>query len=246
MTITERVLAHFSVVLSPLLFLQGAWTRRRVPRLAQAGGDTHGLLRGASGRYGVLLLGESTVAGVGATSHERGLAGHTARSINALTGASVYWQVLAGNGMTARGLRNKLLRTSPTMKFDLVVVGLGANDVFRLRGPAGWSRQLRLLIATVREQYGFTPVLLSAIPPIGHFPGLPQPLRAILGLRATALDIASRALADKLSGVLHVPLNFDPQPELFASDGIHPSEATYRLWGRALAEAAAGRLPARD
>lgn len=233
------------MLLTPVLYPQGIYTRMRIARLPEAGGDRHGRVGQGHQVLRLLVLGESTAAGVGASNHDDSLAGQTAQSLNAMTGASVDWRVLAANGLTATSLRGRLKELPADTRADLIVIGLGANDVFRLRGPAGWQREIRALIDTVRERCGFAPVMLSAAPPIGHFPGLPQPLRSVLGLRARLLDHASARLADKMPGVHFVPLEFDVEPGLFAVDGIHPSPHAYRLWGRAVAYAAIDHLPKR-
>lgn len=245
MNAAGRLLAHAAVLLAPVLFPQGIYTRLRATRLPEAAGDRHGRVGTGRPILRLLVLGESTAAGVGAQHHGDSLAGQTAQALHEAIGASIDWQVLAANGLTASMLRERLDELPAESRCDLVVIGLGANDVFRLRGPGGWSRDLHALIAAVRERCGHAPVMLSAAPPIGQFPGLPQPLRAVLGLRARLLDHASTDLARKVPGVHFVPLEFAVEPELFAVDGIHPSPRAYRLWGVAVAQAAVGLLPGR-
>ncbi len=245
MDATGRFFAHSSVLLAPLLYAQGLYTRSKISRLPEARGPRKGRVMGSSNVLRVLLLGESTVAGVGAADHNEGLAGQTAVAVNGVTGATVDWRVHAANGLTAAGLRASLKELPADIRADLIVIGLGVNDVFRMQGPVQWEKDLRALIDEVRERCGFAPVMLSAMPPIGHFPGLPQPLRSVLGLRARLLDDATEKLADKMAGVYFVPLQFDPDPSLFSSDGIHPSTKTYALWGQAIAHAALDHLPQR-
>ncbi|MBT8145184.1 MAG: SGNH/GDSL hydrolase family protein, partial [Gammaproteobacteria bacterium] len=207
-----RLLAHATVLLTPVLYLQGMYTRMRIRRLPEASGNRQGRVQGDSQVIRVLLLGESTVAGVGASTHELGLAGRIGEAITAMTGASVKWQVLAANGLTASGVRAKMRELPDGTRADLVVIGIGANDVFRLQGPGGWEREIRALIDTARDRVGFAPVMLSAMPPIGKFPGLPQPLRSVLGLRAKLLDHSSEKLAADMTGVTFVPLQVEVTP----------------------------------
>lgn len=240
-----RFFAHASLVLAPLLYLQGAFTRLRIAKLGEAGGACNGATGQGTHRLRLLVIGESTAAGVGAATHNDGLVGQVALAIHDMTGAAVDWQVLAANGLTAAGLRARLPQLPPDSRADLIVIGLGANDVFRLQGPMGWERDLRALIDALRERCGFAPVMISAMPPIGQFPGLPQPLRAVLGLRAQMLDDVTRKLAARMTGVHFVALDFEADAALFADDGIHPSAAGYSLWGRAVAGAALDHLPRR-
>lgn len=240
-----RLLAHGAVVLTPILYAQGIYTRSKISKLAEAGGPRSGSVQGDSGLLRILMLGESTVAGVGVPSHDQGLAGQTAQSVNAMTGATVNWFVHAANGITAAALRSSLVELPDDIRADLIVIGLGANDVFRLQGPVKWEKDLRALIDAVREHCGFAPVMLSAMPPIGHFPGLPQPLRSVLGLRARLLDESTVRLAGKMTAVHFVPVPGEPDCSMFCDDGIHPSAACYSIWGRTIAEAALSHLPQR-
>ncbi|MBT8135685.1 MAG: SGNH/GDSL hydrolase family protein [Gammaproteobacteria bacterium] len=245
MNTTGRFFAHGSVLLAPLLYAQGLYTRSKISRLPEAAGPRSGRVAGGASVLRLLLLGESTVAGVGAASHDEGLAGQAAGAVSAMTGSTVDWRVHAANGVTAAGLRASLNELPPDTRADLIVVGLGANDVFRLQGPVGWERDLQALIDDVRERCGFAPVILCAMPPIGHFPGLPQPLRSVLGLRAKLLDHATEKLAGRKTSVHYLPFELEMDPALFSADGIHPSTQCYALWGDAIARLAIEHLPAR-
>lgn len=245
MNATGRFFAHGSVLLAPLLYAQGLYARSKISRLPEAAGPRSGQVHGSSNKLRLLLLGESTVAGVGAANHDEGLAGQAARAINAMTGSTVEWRVHAANGITAAGLRASLDELPADTRADLIVIGLGANDVFRLQGPVGWERNLQALIDAARERCGFAPVVVCAMPPIGHFPGLPQPLRSVLGLRARLLDDATEKLAGRKTGVHFLPFELEADPALFSADGIHPSAQCYALWGDAIAELAVDHLPKR-
>ncbi|MDH3647373.1 MAG: SGNH/GDSL hydrolase family protein [Gammaproteobacteria bacterium] len=246
MDIAGRFFAHGSAFLAPVLYVQGLYTRAKIAKLPEAGGPREGTVAGDANLLRLLLMGESTAAGVGAADHNEGLAGQMARTVNAMTGATVNWQVHASNGLTAAGLRSSLGELATDTRPDLIVIVLGANDVFRLQGPMKWEKDLRALVDTIREQCGFAPVMLSAMPPIGEFPALPQPMRSVLSLRAQLLDDATDRLAGKMAGVHFVPLFVEEDPSgLFSEDGIHPSPTCYARWGRHIAEASVDHLPRR-
>ena len=128
--------------------------------------------------------------------------------------------------------------------YDLAVLALGVNDVLRLHGPRRWSRDLRVLLRALRERTG-AGVVLAPVPPMHGFPVLPQPLRAVLGARADRLDHAAARLADGLPGVAHAALPRDAlhEPDLFCSDGFHPSAAGYARWAEGMVPALVSLLP---
>jgi lysophospholipase L1-like esterase len=231
-------------LLAPVLMAQGRRVRRTTPRLPEAPGPTTGEVGGEGPPVRLLVLGESTAAGVGAASHQEGLAGQVARALAAAAGRPVRWRVLGRNGATAASTRETLLARAPDVAADVAVVALGVNDTLRLHGPSRWTADLRALIGDVRARCGPVPVVLAAVPPMGRFPGLPQPLRGVLGLRAAVLDRAAARLSARLEGVHHAPVPLPPEEvgRFFCEDRFHPSPHGYAQWGAALGRAAAVAL----
>jgi lysophospholipase L1-like esterase len=227
-------------LLAPVLMRQGKRVRATTPRLPEAPGPHTGEVGGSGTPVRLLVVGESTAAGVGAANHQEGLTGQVAMHLAAQTGRPVRWRVIGRNGATASALRERLASDNAGLEADVVVIALGVNDTLRLTPPARWTRSLRQLVDLLRGACGPVPVLLASVPPVGRFPGLPQPLRGVLGMRATVLDRAAARLAGRMDNVRHVPL---PLPsgadDLFCGDRIHPSPAGYAQIGAALGHAAA-------
>lgn len=231
-----RSVAAAAFPLLPLLFVQGLGVRRRTPRLPDAAGPAQGIVPGAGEPLRLVVLGESTVAGVGAATHQTALTGRVAASLARETGRAVRWRAVGRSGATARQVA-ELAAALPDAAADAVVLALGVNDALSFRRPARWADDVAALIRTVRARVGPAPVLLAAVPPMHAFPALPHPLRAILGARARLLDDAQARLPARLPAVAHVPMWVDPAPHLFCSDGFHPSEAGYAAMGERLGEA---------
>lgn len=231
-------------LLAPVLVRQGRRVRRTTPRLPEAPGPRRGEIPGAGTPVRLLVLGESTAAGVGAADHREALAGQTAASLAAASGRAVRWRVLGRNGATASSVLRDLFAPAVDAEADVVVVALGVNDTLRMHAPARWTADLRALIGAVRERCGPVPVVLACVPPMGRFPGLPQPLRGVLGLRATALDRAAARMAAAMDAVhhVHVPLAAKGTDDLFCGDRIHPSPRGYAQIGASLGRAAADAL----
>ena len=222
--------------LLPWLIAQGRRVRRDTPRLPPAAGSSTGAVDGSAPALRVLLIGESTVAGVGAATHVDGMAGHFARDLRARCGRRVEWSVFGLSGATVRHAHTNLLPAIPSEPADLIVIAFGVNDVLARTPPARYAMHLRELIAATRGKAGPAPVLLAAVPPMGRFPALPQPLRAYVGARARMLDRAMRRL--RIAGVVHVGSQVRIDAAMFARDRFHPSPAGYRAWAGSLADAA--------
>jgi len=230
-----RIVATAAFPLLPVLFAQGRGVRRRTPRLPDAAGPVEGIIPGAQPALRLLVIGESTVAGIGAATHQTALTGHTAAELARRTGRAVRWRAAGKSGANARQAA-MLVDALPAETADAVVISLGVNDTLRFRPPALWARDIEQLITAIRARVGPAPVLLSPVPPMHSFPALPQPLRSVLGARARLLDGALARLPARLPAVGHLPMWVDAAPHLFCADGFHPSEAGYQAIGGRLAE----------
>lgn len=237
-----RLSADAALALAPILVAQGSAVRRDTPQLPGAAGPTEGVAAGPEPALRLVVLGESTVAGVGAATHAEALTGQVAAALAARLGRAVAWRAEGQIGITARRARLTLVPALPPEPAHLALVALGVNDSLKLRAPGRWAADLTDLIAALRERIGPAPVFLAPVPPMGSFPALPQPLRTALGLRAQLLDATAAALAPRLDRVIHLPLAAPAAPELFCADGFHPGPEGYRKWGAALAEGIAGRI----
>lgn len=220
-----------------LLVVQARRARARTPRLPEADGPAAGTVDADGAPLRLLLIGESTVAGVGAPSHEAGLVGHTARALAARTGRRVEWCAIGRSGHTAREVRERLVPKLDAA-VDIAIIVLGVNDTTRLHTAGRWRRDVEDLIAAVRARVGPVPIALAGVPPMGRFPALPQPLRAMIGCRARRLDRAAKRLAAGQPDLVHVPTLVRGNGD-FAPDGYHPGPTGYAAWGSGLGAAVA-------
>jgi lysophospholipase L1-like esterase len=218
---------------------QGFWLRRRTPRLPDAGGPLEGKITGAGEPIKLIAVGESTVAGVGASVHETALVGQLALALSQRSKRSVSWLVAARSGINARKSVTELVPKLSGLSADVVLIALGVNDSIEFHTARRWADDLEVLITAIRAEVGEALVLLAGVPPLDCFPVLPQPLNFVLGARSAALGKASAAVASKMKRVLHVPFQIEKRDarHLFCADGFHPSELGYRLWAEQLAEA---------
>ncbi|MFN0123487.1 MAG: SGNH/GDSL hydrolase family protein [Blastocatellia bacterium] len=234
-------------LLSPLLLAQGLWVRRRTPRLPGAAGPDTGEITGAADTAGpplrLLVIGESTVAGVGARRHEEALTGQLARELHTRLRRPVRWRACGKNGVTAARTRTELVPQLPVETTDILVIALGVNDTLSRHGPARWTADLRALSNALREKTSPALLVLSGVPPMQAFPALPQPLRAFLGMRAAGLDQALRELVAEIPGAIHAPFTFTGDDTFFCEDRFHPSVKGYQRWGEHLADQIALSLP---
>jgi lysophospholipase L1-like esterase len=228
------------LLLSPLLVAQAVAARVRLPRLPEAEGARAGEC-GRGPLLRLLILGDSSAAGVGVAQQRDALSGHLSRSLAAQCGARVQWQLLARSGVTSAQCL-LLLEAEPPASADIAVVVLGVNDVIG-QVPSRRAVQAREAIANrLRNRHGVAHVVFAPLPPVRRFPGLPQPLRWIAGADAQRHDAAVARWAASREDVSHVPIDLPLNRGVMAGDGFHPGEPVYRVCGVALAEHIAAHI----
>lgn len=234
---------HLATILTPpllpILLAQGYWTRKRTPRLSDAAGPSEGIASNDGEPIRLIAVGESTVAGIGAATHETALTGQLALAISRHARRSVSWSVVARSGINARKTLTELVPKLAGRRADVVLVALGVNDSIEFHTARRWAADIERLIEAIRREVGDVLVLLAGVPPLDYFPALPQPLSFVLGARSASLGQASIGIAERMDRVVHVPFQIEKErcADLFCADGFHPSELGYQLWAEQLAAA---------
>ena len=237
------------VALAPCLLWQGARVRRAALRLPEAAGPRQGLVGDphAQPKLRLLVVGDSSAAGVGVASQSEALAEPLAAQLAQRLGGPVSWQLLACTGYRARDACEALRATPDLQTADVMLAVLGVNDITALAPAGPWLRALDDLHGHAQQRAGVRRTWHTAMPPMGRFPLLPQPLRWVLGQEAARLDQALKRHLSKQSDRRLAelpPLPAGPMlPGWMAEDGFHPGHVGYRHWAAALADQIAGDLP---
>jgi lysophospholipase L1-like esterase len=222
----------------PFIYRQGLHARATVPRLPPASGAISGEVAGNAEPIRLLVAGESTAIGVGVEKSDDALAAQLAREIHSLTGRAVHWRMTGLSGGNVSQAQPMILENARAQPFDLCVLVFGVNDVLDRTAPARFRDALAALGFALRDVSGsgVAPIIITAAPPIHLFPALPLLLRTYLGAYAHALNRA--AARTPLARAAHVATPIKFKPELFSSDGFHPSAQGYAVWAAHLARTA--------
>lgn len=234
-----------SLLLLPVLAHQGRRVKREVPRLPDADGEEGRVHASEPDEVRLLVMGDSMAAGVGVDHNGDALAGHLAAFLSSGTGRSVSWRVIARGGATARYVtRNFTARMHDPLtqwRPDIVVISVGLNDLLRFRRLTDWKRDIEHLTSDIHRRLGdATPIIFSGLPPVGHFPALPRPLRTVLASRARVMERALERVAERMRAThLPIPVHLmeDETESFFARDRFHPSSRGYQELGRHFAQA---------
>lgn len=221
----------------PVLLAQALYLRRTVLRLPEPPGPRNGTL-GAGPPLRLLILGDSSAAGVGVTHQDEALRGQLVALL--APHATVEFKVLAVTGARTGDVL-QWLDALPSVEFDVVVVALGVNDVTKGVSLRRWLRQQARLLDRLVQDFGAQYVAVSGLPPMRDFPLLPQPLRWVLGRQAERFDRALHRMVQKRVDSSLITIDLRLGAHNMSRDGFHPGPDVYAAW----AEAVAGQILAR-
>ncbi|MEO7912542.1 MAG: GDSL-type esterase/lipase family protein [Roseiflexaceae bacterium] len=177
----------------------------------------------------LLVVGDSTGVGTGASTARHSLAGRIAAEhphleiINRAEDGARFADVV------------RQLDAAPATRFDMVLIQAGGNDVIRFTG----ADTLRAQIDEALRLAGAKATMVIVMPSgnVGNAPFFFAPLSWIMTSRSRGLHAMVRASA-AASGAVYVnlfneaaddPFVREPQ-RLHAADGLHPSDEGYALW----------------
>ena len=155
--------------------------------------------------------------------------------------ARVEWRLVAQSGLTTAQTLH-LLQREALPHADVAVVVTGVNDVVD-QVPSHRAVSARESLANwLRNAAGVQHVVFAPLPPIHHFPGLPQPLRWVAGTDARRHNAALADWVRTRQDVSLVDMEMPLNRGVMARDGFHPGEPVYRYCASAIAEHIAAQV----
>lgn len=176
----------------------------------------------------VLVLGDSTAVGIGATQPEESVAG---RVSNFLKADRV--ENYAVSGAVTSDL-NEQRKNAMLPRYRLVLIQIGGNDIIRFKPVERAGEDLR---AAIRSLPDAEKVVIISAGDVGGATLFPWPVRPFHTRLNNAYHETFARIA-KEEGVTYVNFGNSPatkqinkKPEVYLSaDGLHPSSEGYRLW----------------
>jgi lysophospholipase L1-like esterase len=244
-----RLVAGAAAVLAALVALLGAQAaiaRAREYLPDDPGYTVDAVVRPAGTAHGaaplrLALLGDSTVAGLGAPTAEESLALLVAERVATTLDRPVH---VVGHGVSGAVTRDVVEGQVPLLAGfdpDVVVAVVGANDV--THGTPPW--RLRARVADLGDAVDATtgaPLVLGGIPLFGGATAIDRPLRDVVEGYAGILRRAQEDAAAE-AGIRYVPIareaspRFVGVPDAMSRDRFHPGPVGYGFWADAIAPA---------
>jgi lysophospholipase L1-like esterase len=199
-------------------------------------------------RLALVMLGDSTAAGVGVSRVEESVGGRLAERL-AGGGRQVDLSSVAVSGARSADLDLQVSRALLTDRPDLAVVLVGGQDAIHGVRP---RRAAAALAGAVRRLRGAgVSVVVGGCPDLGASRAIGQPLREIVGHVGRVLARAQLAAARE-EGAAAVDLGartgtvFRADAGMLCADGFHPSADGYRIWAHTLYPVVAEQAHATD
>jgi lysophospholipase L1-like esterase len=221
--------------LFPFLLPQAIYVRKNAPKVVEAGGAKEGNI-GAGKNYKLIAIGDSIISGVGAEKLTDALVGQTAKQLSETLDCEISWVSRGSIGADSKKILNRLVKKLPNEEADFIIISVGVNDLTGLKSLSSFEKTFSELLFALHKHSPNAIVAVAGIPPLKGFPLLPQPLRALFGVRGKSFDLVIQKVVAKNSFAVYVPLDFEPLPEKFSVDGFHPSEESYKEFGQLMAE----------
>lgn len=195
----------------------------------------------------MVMLGDSTVAGLGAETLEDSLVVQTAQRVADRLEQPVHARGLGVSGAVTADVRDdQIPRISGTV--DVVVIVIGSNDVTHLTPPWTLDDQTRSMLERAQRQAPDAVVVLGGIPLFGEARAFDEPLRSVVDAYGSVLRGAQRRAAQAVDGARFVDIASEASPrfvgveDAMSRDQFHPGATGYGFWADALAPVIAGAL----
>ena len=254
------------LALIPIYLYQGKKLQRNVIRLPEAEGERQGItslmtiddshqtptdkVENKKSNLTLMIIGDSSAAGVGVTSQTDALAGQLLKALQKQPLSTQFnhinWSLYATTGHTSFDVLHRLyILPIPPTPIDILVAVVGVNDATKNISTTCWQTQLKQIITIAQRKFKAKQIVFCNLPPMAQMPALPAPLNQFVGAKATRLDQLLQQLCQETTNVTYFGFDLDSfihdrthnkdTTKWFAKDGFHPSALTYQHWGKQLA-----------
>lgn len=215
-------------LLMPVLLGQAIYLRMSVIQLPEPEGARSGEV-GDGPLIRLLILGDSSAAGVGVATQQDALLGQAMGLL--APEAKINFDLVAVTGARTADVLG-WLDDLPDKSYDIVVTALGVNDVTKGVSLRRWLRLQNTLFNRIGAKFGAQRIIVSSLPPVGQFPLLPHPLRWVLGRQAARFDRNLHALVDRRPDCVAVRIDLGLDETNMSEDGFHPGPTVYAAWAQ--------------
>ncbi|MDA4847083.1 SGNH/GDSL hydrolase family protein [Hoeflea poritis] len=225
-----------SWLLMPVALFEGIKLRARTQRLHPPDGQSHGIVGDdREPDYRILVLGDSSAAGVGADRLEDTIGPQIAAVLHERTGATVAWHRAGSNSAICEQLRDLVVPNLERHDYTHVIIAAGTNDAKNFLTARRFKRGFGGLLYAVKAKWPEATIIWSPVIDMRTVPALPPLLAQILEMRVRIINRVGRQLCPERFAIA-APRLQPPDSSGFSSDGFHAGASGYRYWAELLAQ----------
>lgn len=232
----HRLNGIVSWLLSPIALYLGLKVRSRTPRLLPPTGPKTGQI-GKTGKaaYNILIIGDSSAAGVGVDDINETIGPQLAQILHQKTRAGVSWRIAGANSAISEEVRDYVVPNLQRGAYTHIVLCVATNDMKNFLSDRRFKKGFGGLLYALHAKWPDTPIIWTPMLDMTTVPGLPPLLRVILRMRADIINRRGRQLCRERHAIVTPPLD-STDPSGFSVDGFHASAAGYHYWAGVLAQ----------
>ena len=232
----NRLYGPLSWLLSPLALYQGLQVRARTPRLLPPPGPRTGQVGSdKDAAFRLLIVGDSSAAGVGTDRIGDSLGPQLADILHQRTGATVVWRVAGANSAVSEQVRDHVLPHLEPLPYTHIVMCVGMNDMKNFLTASRFKKGFGGLLYALHTKWPEATLIWTPLLDMTTVPSLPPLLARILEMRASILNPLGKQLCHERCAIVTPRLD-STNPEGFSVDGFHASPAGYHYWAGVVAD----------
>lgn len=229
----SRLEAALTWLALPVYVWQGLKVRRATHRMPPPPHAGHIGADGDEDALRVLIIGDSSAAGVGVEEIGQSLAGHLLDLLPQQVSRPVRIRIAGMNSATSDQIRDHVVPFLDHGPYDYICLNIGTNDAKNFHSGRRFCRDFGTLLYALKAKWPAATIIWAGVLDMEHVPALPSPLNRILGIRSRIIDRNGKILCSE-RGALAPVSNWRIIRENFASDGFHASAKGYREWAEGL------------
>lgn len=216
--------ALLSWLMFPIYVWQGIGLRRRIERMRPPEGPSSGCFGRDDAPAGIRLLvvGDSSAAGVGVERMDESLAVRLAERLHAVTGLTVAWRAVGANGAVSSELRDHVVPNIAREAYTHILLSVGTNDVKNFHSLRRFKKGFGGLIYALRARWPDARIVWSPPVDMRRVPALPRGIGAVLEMRAQMVRRLGARLCLERGAIPSTTLP-RVEPAGFSRDGFHAS-----------------------
>lgn len=174
----------------------------------------------------LLVLGDSSAAGVGVENIAYSLAPRIAETLHRLTGRPVYWRAAGSNSAVSAEVRDYVVPNLEPHPYTHIVLTIGTNDAKNFHSVRRFKQGFGGLLYALKAKWPDARIVWSQPVDARRIPCLPRLLALGLELRASLLREVGARLCRERGVTPAAPLSRMDRSG-FAQDGFHASRDGY-------------------